>query len=223
MSCRDYERLWNELLDARGAPAPALDRALEEHASACPTCRAVSARYQMLRQALRAWGPPSPPADLADRVLAAHAGEQRRNILTLVRFRPVLRLAAAAALLVAAVLGLRPALRSPTPPAPTPEVAAAPRPLAEALAEATSATLDLARQTSAPAARLGRRVLETASVADAEFPVPVEVRPASDVLQSVGDRVNAGVRPLSGTARKAFSFLLPPSLDAATTSPRPGA
>ncbi len=33
--------------------------------------------------------------------------------------------------------------------------------------------------------------------------------PSAEVLRSVGDRVGAGVRPLSGSAMRAFGFLLP--------------
>ena len=84
MNCRDYERLWNELLDsetcARGvatnAGLPGLgvtecERALLQHAAECAACGRVGERYQLLRRAIRVWGPPlSPSAGLADRILA---------------------------------------------------------------------------------------------------------------------------------------------------------
>jgi len=111
-------------------------------------------------------------------------------------------------------------------PAPAPDVASAsPRPLTDALAEATSATWDLAQHASAPAARIGRQVFDSTSVnlPSAPFSRPVGVRPVSGVLQSVEERVNAGVRPLSGSARRAFGFLLgtPPVGDQAEGSDAP--
>ena len=93
MNCRDFERAWNELLDAEASggvrrPAPGAgraavneaqadlsvaerERALLEHAAGCPACVQVSARYQALRRAIQAWGPaPAPSAGLTDRILA---------------------------------------------------------------------------------------------------------------------------------------------------------
>ena len=97
--------------------------------------------------------------------------------------------------------------------------------LGDSLAEATAATWDLARCTSEPAARLGREVLVAAtqvgSPAEAEASVmltsalrgPVDMGSPSALFQEVGERVSAGVRPLSTTARRAFDFLRTPSLE----------
>ena len=110
---------------------------------------------------------------------------------------------------LAAARGLwRPVAGPAIDPAPDPS---ATRPLGDSLAEATSATWELAREASAPAARIGR-------VAWIEAPAPspaIGVAPPSPspgVLREVGSRVGAGVRPLSGTARNAFGFLLDPVL-----------
>jgi hypothetical protein len=79
MTCREFEREWNELLDAEAGggierPDPGgagRERALLEHAVGCPSCGQVSARYLALRRAIRAWGPPpAPSAALTDRILA---------------------------------------------------------------------------------------------------------------------------------------------------------
>jgi hypothetical protein len=43
--------------------------------------------------------------------------------------------------------------------------------------------------------------------------------PSADVLRSVGDRVGAGVRPLSGSALRAFGFLLPSDAAGAPEAP----
>ena len=141
-------------------------------------------------------------------------------------------MAAAAALLAASALGLRAWVswvKAPGPgPAPAPAHVRAidPGDLTEALADATSATWDLAREASAPAARVGRQVLDDAAAipgTPSALAMPVAVAPAPEVWQTVGDRLSAGVRPLSGTARRAFSFLLgpPPDGDGRGAPPRP--
>ncbi len=105
--------------------------------------------------------------------------------------------------------------------------------MTEALADATEATWDLARTTSAPAARLGHQVLMAATSAqdstgtgstgaggprlglDALAPilrVVPDSTPASELIQRVGDGLSASVRPLSSSARQAFGFLRTPSL-----------
>jgi hypothetical protein len=92
--------------------------------------------------------------------------------------------------------------------------------LDEALAEATSASWDLARETSAPAARIGRQLLGAAALPEpgAAWLPPVAVGPVRGVWKTVGDRIEAGVRPLSGVTRQAFGFLIDPA-----TQPRSAA
>jgi hypothetical protein len=79
MTCREFERAWNELLDAEAGggverPDPGVagrERALLKHVVGCSSCGQVSARYLALRRAIRAWGPPpAPSAGLTDRILA---------------------------------------------------------------------------------------------------------------------------------------------------------
>jgi hypothetical protein len=231
-SCGDFDRGWNDLLDRRGAPAPGAEAALAAHAAACPSCRDRAAGFEALRLALadRALAPAAPadPA-LTARILdawraevAAPAGRPFRPTLA-----PLAR-AAAAALVLALGLGLL--LRGgriapPAPAGPPPLAGAAPaRPLAETLADATAATLDLARETSAPAARLGRLVLASAgpgpvAAAGPDLPValPASVVPSAEVMESVG----AGLRPLSGSARHAFGFLLGPAAVPPSPAPAP--
>ena len=228
MNCREFERVWNGRLDCR-APATAADEpALEAHAAACSSCRAVATRYRTLQTAIGALRPlPSPPADFADRVLTeigqpVAQGNPIAGRLFTLRARPA-RLAAAASVLLAALLALRfggggPPARKPAPkPEPARVVRAIdPHALGNALATATSATLELARETSGPAARIGREVLVSARPAlphaSAELSLAVGVEPdASSVLPSVGDRIQDGVKPFSGAARSAFGFLLAPT------------
>lgn len=206
--CREFESAWDAVLDTRPTDAPG--PALGDHAAACPSCRAVHARNLLLVQALRSLGPPPAGRDgFAERVLAALALEPVAAVLS-IRAR-VVRFAAAAAIIAALVVGGRAWTSRPTIEAPvavTPP--AEPADLTEALATATSATFDLAREASAPAARVGRQVLDSA-----EFPetgsalgFSETMLPAATVWRTVGDRVNAGVQPLGGSARHAFGFLL---------------
>jgi hypothetical protein len=234
MKCRDFERLINEQLDAREAACPDVERALESHGSACPACRAVALRYQTLRQAIAARGTPSAaPAGFAERFLehwqhAGFEGGEEARPRTLRLWPATLPIAAAASLLLAVLLGVRsgwPA-RPVRPDAVPPPLAATidPDALSAALAEATSATWDLARAASAPAARVGLEVLDAPEVAGTTTAAPSlseEGGPASEVLQDMGERVNDGVRPLSGTARSAFGFLLGTDLPPPEAPPRP--
>jgi hypothetical protein len=213
MICRDFEQLCQELLDARGAAVPSLDARLEVHATDCPVCQSIYLRYQILRQAIRVLpAAPSPPAGFVERCLSAYKNEPVSLPLPF-RLRPLASWAAAAAVLVVSLLAVRTALGPKTQARPDPashgtETLTSARPLTESLADATSATWDLARQTSGPAARIGRQVLASAALPQADWPVP-HAGEATGVLQSVGSQVEAGVRPLPSTARQAFGFLLP--------------
>lgn len=208
MSCQEFERRWQEHLDARSAGPPAL----EEHAASCAACAEIAAGYRTLAASLRVWGPsPAAPEGFADRVWTAWANERRRRVSFAVPHAT--RWATAAAILCAGVLGMRLAWAPRTPaPVPPPLAADGPRPLWRALAEAKLATLELARETSAPAARLGRQVLASVRVTEGPaLPLPTSLEPPADVLQSVGEGVNQGMRPFSGSARRAFGFLLSPA------------
>jgi len=225
MKCQDLERLWNERLDARVRPDAPLDPALEAHASACPECRAVSTRFLLLSQAIAHLPAAAPPSGFAERCLESVNGEPiRPGIGWGVRLRRVaVPVAAAACVLVAAVAVLRlsgPGQKPVVERAPSSE----PENLSDALAHATSATWELALEASAPAARIGRDVLDSAverPSGERTTLVPPAANAASDVLQSVGQRVNEGVRPLSGSAKHAFGFLLGPALDDEKDNPRP--
>jgi hypothetical protein len=94
------------------------------------------------------------------------------------------------------------------------------RPIELAFEEATSATIDLALEASAPAARIGRDVLSFEEPVARENPSAADPSTisATDVLQTMSERV----KPISGSARHAFSFLLgpPPGPDRRSTESR---
>jgi hypothetical protein len=200
MTCRDYERLWNELLDsetcarsaATNAGLPGLgvaecEQALLQHAAECAACGQVGARYQLLRRAIRAWGPPlAPSAGLADRILAEIDAPRKTGwpVYGVVKPRPIwpiiTAVAAAAVVLAIALPTLNRSLERVQRNGPTvtlhntpfdPERGSATtigdrRALNVALADATAATWDLARSASEPAARISREVLDAATRSD---------------------------------------------------------
>ncbi len=210
MNCRDFERIWNERLDAPDAALDGVVRSLDEHAASCPDCQAAGTRYQTLGQAILALtltstSPPSLSPGFVDRVLAEAARPEPQPILgrILPRFA---KLAAAAAILAIVALSLSP--KGPEPVANVRVIDS--NDLTSALADAGSATLDFAREASAPAARVGRQVIGSAGLSE-ESPtltLPEGMTRTSNVWQNVEDRVQAGVRPLEGTARHAFGFLI---------------
>ena len=206
MDCRTFEQALQDELD--GLPISPI---VAEHAASCPSCEALAARYRGLAGAIRAGSPPSPPAGLADRVLAAYErGPSAPRIAGRVDWRGS-RWARwmAAAVVLAAGLGV---WRLSTPRAlleirPRNElVRIEAHGLSKSLARATSATIRLAEETSAPAARLGRLLLASASVPESGA---AETSRGDGFLRSVPGRVASGVEPLSGAARRAFGFLLP--------------
>jgi len=212
MRCRDTERLWNELLDARDKPRPDLEIRLETHAATCPSCARVATRYRTLREALNAWAPTAiASAEFVERL--HNLPHDSPAIVPFSQSRMIARsgwLSAAAAVVIAVAIGWRVGWFSGAPKTEPPVAQAAPRSISDALAEATSATLDLARETSAPAGRFGRVVLASTSLPEAEpsLSLPVSLVPTAEILEAVGGRIGAGVRPLSGSARQAFGFLI---------------
>jgi hypothetical protein len=146
---------------------------------------------------------------LTDRIVRA-ALDDRPTLTFATRHRRTL-LAAAAILAVSLGLGIGVSWTVKRPD--TPEIASqeAPTPLPEALAEATTVTLDLARKTSAPAGKAGSRMIARAKLPSApQLSLNVPIRPASEMISVLGEDLNRGVKPLSGTARNAFGFLLAP-------------
>ncbi len=225
MSCREYEQVWQDWLDARRDGAPPLTEALEAHVSRCPSCVDRGRQFAILSQAIGALGPPASPShDLADRILERRRHERESDVVA-VRFAipPMARWAVAAAVLVASLLGLRTTFRrNGVVEPPVLHTQREPiRPLTDSLAEATSETWNLALESSAPAARLGQSMLLSASSAEPSLSLPDESAAAGEVLQAVGGRVVTGVRPLSGTARRAFGFLLPSGQSMSPEPPQP--
>ncbi len=222
LTCPDFDRLSRELLDdLSGRDLLDLERSLDDHASGCGRCGPIWRQLTRLQQVLRVGLPKLEPAspEFLNRLKVAALEEFERPAV--VAWSPAARRAAwvsaAAAILAVVALGfprrddripIRDLVRNrPAPSRPN---------LNRALALATSATLGMAREASAPAARIGLDVIDlpetTLGAASPDLSVGVAVPPATEVLQSVGRKVNRSVKPISGSARQAFGFLLGPSL-----------
>ena len=167
----------------------------------------------------------SPSSGFADRVLAA---SERAETPVVWRFpRWPAGVAAAAAVVAAVALGMnagRVGKKATEQPTTTARVRAIdPKDLTDALADAGTATWDLAREASAPAARVGRQMLGSAALPGAapSVSLPEGVGPPAEVWKRVENRVSAGARPIGGTARHAFGFLLAvaPRDDGGVTEP----
>jgi hypothetical protein len=222
MKCGDFKRLIHEQLDAREAASAEVERDWESHRSECPECRAEAQRYQALRRAIGAWVTvPAPSADFADRFLlqweqsgAAVPATPGRGRRIWEYWPAALPIAAAAVLLLMVLPGVRrerPAKPAETPPSLTDDID--PDAFSDALAEATSATWELARATSVSAPRVGLAVFEAGELPESTASLrpasPQNAGPASDVLPDA-HLDDDDARPLSGSARHAFGFLLGP-------------
>ena len=203
MNCRDFDRIWNQSLDADrpgaspGPAWPSLERDLREHAESCPSCRVRHHRFETLRQALDAWTGrpqlrPAPSPGSADRIIAALVRPEpaRGGRRRIVRPRVAAFALASAAAAGLAVVG--PRLLEPKPTTDAPASSAAPASpslkrglLGAAVGDATAASWELALLASEPAARLGKEMIDASFDADADadadlFP-PADTPTATDV------------------------------------------
>jgi hypothetical protein len=215
MKCYDFEEIINERLDERLSVLNEWSSDLEAHAAICPACRAMAGRYQVLQQSLDAChAPPVPSSAMASRILIAER-DSRGSRFT--RIRNIAgAVALAASLLISAIVVWRTGRVKTDQPAESAAISANDsRLLGEALSRVGSATWELARETSEPAARVGREFFHSATLSETSSTISLVVPkpPVSEVLRRVGDRVQAEVEPLSGTARQAFGFFLGPPTD----------
>lgn len=246
MNCQEFEESLNQSIDAGTWPGDEVDSSPDDfsrHRATCERCRRTMQAFELLRRAIAASASPRPSAVLLDRI------ERAATRLPMQRRRGRLALAAS----VLAALGLtgmwlgRASWKTQPEKARLTATAAPTRnqaggSLGEALAEAAAATWDLARETSDPAARLGRPLFTPRAALKSEEPEVVPNPSASlsvgglipslsalapeataAALEQVGDRLVGGIRPLSDSARKAFDRWLgpprnPPSRQGTQTS-----
>lgn len=204
-ACRRFDEAWQERFDARDDrfDLPGDQPAWSGHLAACATCRELDRRYRVLARALAACSPAPATPDLADRVLAEwrRPGVPRRALIA------AGGLAAAASLLLALAL---PRGADPRPdPHPAPPRLVRARPVAEAVVDASTASIELARAASEPAGRLGQELFSRLQPeAPPAPPTIAPVEPAA-VVQAVGRRLDLNVRPIARSAARAFDFLVP--------------
>jgi len=224
--CRDFVRIWNEKLDLRGGGSPEAARALAGHAAGCDACGGLNRIFLDLESTPASWSViPAPSESMMDRWRAAAIASRtspsppRFDRMGSVKFAAkwglVASVAASALIRGQALLTrLSPDERAPVIQART--VAASPR-LEEAFAEAGTMTLELAREVSGPAARIGSEALsrrgnrplpasdltpfdeDEPSTDPAPNPRPPTVAPSPET---------AGIESISGSARYAFRFLI---------------
>ena len=233
MNCVDFEDYWNQRLDSGASLDAELTADSLVHEGRCQDCRRLASGFRRLQGLLPLkLSAELPSADFAERVLNELA-RSRKPRWTLPSRRLGWSLAVAATLLLTFTTGLlvhinRTAfLENLSTQVPR---KAGSQTLTLALAEASKATWAFARDTSAPAARVGSDVLGVSDLNEGatrlSFSMPldvtVKVDSSSEALRNVGRRVNEGVRPLSGTARAAFGFLLGTSPDIQLKNQRPG-
>lgn len=226
-ACLHLEHACQMRLEARDPRPLAADPRLAEHAAGCASCHSILVGFDALQAALLRPAPAMlPNRDLAAAVIA-EIGRPRRSILAMPLARAGdWRWAVAATVLAAGVVGLGIARWGGDRPA---EVASEGQRIAnpqlqQSLADARAATWALAEETTAPAARVGRDLFNPGPTDLAPSPTlslvdPAE--PAAEALRSVGEGLEAGVRPLGGSARHAFGFLVP-NLRRPAAADRPG-
>ncbi len=226
-SCLHLEHACQMRLEARDPRPLAADPRLAEHAAGCASCRSVLAGFDALQASLLRPAPAIlPTRDLAAAVIAA-VGRPRRSILAM----PMAgdwRWAVAATVVAAGVVGLgiwRLGGDRPAEVAGDGQRIANPL-LQQSLADARAATWALAEETTAPAARVGRDLFNPGATVPSPSPAPTfsmvdPSEPAAVALRSVGEGLGAGVRPLGGSARHAFGFLVP-NLRRPAAPDRPG-
>jgi hypothetical protein len=210
MTCHDFERRWQTWLDTRdGAPNP--DRAAwADHLACCARCRATDRRYTILNKALRSRTTTlEVPPLLTERLVRVLAAESRTAPRRLRAARPAaLWIAGAAAASLALVVTLRPGSRPPVqrpgeaPPAPRAA-------FTDWVADAADATIDLARATSTPAARLGRTLFVARREATDDAAPPARPAAPGRLIRRLGGRVQSTVRPLSDGAIRLLDDLIP--------------
>jgi hypothetical protein len=229
MNCRDFDQYWATRLDARTVVA-ASDDAMR-HADACQRCGRLARGYERLDRAVASLSAVHPvDPHLSARILTAYQDQISAPLEKWDSYEPAVPfrsrrlmrvrwIAAAAAVLMgvfaigrfAGINRSAPELASnPAPPV------IAPRPIGEVFSDATAATASLARETSEPAARLGRDVLASAAAAVPVTSTEIPSKPSSDRSASpifdfrrIGDGVQSGLSPISRPARHAFGFLVP--------------
>ncbi len=222
--CRDFARVWNERLDQRDGGSPELALSLAAHAASCAACGCRDRIFRELESAPASWSViPAPLELVVERWRAAATAsrtlpprfDRRRSFRVAARWGLVATVVASALICGRASLPLLFPIES-APGLPNGVVGSSPR-LEDAFAEARTMTLELAREVSGPAARIGseafgwrrNRSILASDLAqfdrDETSTDPVEGSQPAVIAQSSEP---AGGGLISGSARYAFRFLV---------------
>lgn len=205
MTCSDFSRFWNSYLDDPTSEDDESLVSLRSHAIECESCRRLWLGYE--RIATHRWTPPQVPRELESRILE----EWKRPADRVLSMRAWLIPISAAASIAVGIILTRPGTPVHDPAmriSRTDRLASpAPRALSLALANATSATMDLVREASEPAARVGQQMISQSIPAESARPSISGLIPNTSSLGVVGARVDVNIRSLSTSAKRAFGFL----------------
>jgi hypothetical protein len=212
MNCDDCRQRLQLRLDGKDG----VGDDLETHLVHCSSCRELDAAARRLLAGLLTAPAPTPPAGLAERIVAGVLADRRRR-----RRRPVLAagaLALAASLVLAVWLGHHPAGGSSNGPTvvavePSPSMPKQDEPVPPSLndhvAEATSAVTSLARKTADETVSNGQLLVPSVPL---EMPAEEALAPALDPpaqsLRETGHGVANGLEPVAASARRAIDLFL---------------
>ena len=212
MNCLECQDLLQRRLD--GEPVPA-GPAFDDHLAGCPSCREQHAAALGLLDALQARRKVTPPADLAQRIVA-HVVRDREVRRRRMRLRLVYTAALAASVLLLLGIGY---LWTPTPgPAPQPSQIASPKdePKKPALVEAKEPPRAVASLTERLADTTRDQMLVVLTAANPLDAVPLKplstdlepLDPAAQSLRQAGQGVTEGVQTVTRAGRQAFSYFV---------------
>lgn len=210
MTCDDCRRHLQARLDGESAA----EDDLRAHLASCADCRALGTAAHRLRVGLLATAVPTPPAGLADRIVAGVLADHRRRRRRRALVVAAAGLAVAASVVLALVLKDRLApspsgfvQNDPGPPANPP--AAPPPSLNENMEQATSAVASLARRTADETMSNGQLLVPSVplDMPPEEVLGPPLESPAQS-LREAGQGVVTGLEPVTTSARRALDMFL---------------
>ena len=231
--CGDFDRLWNDRLDERcSIPRLERDRALADHASGCPPCRGRGLIYAELESCTSLLNAvPAPAPEAFDRwVATASSARLVLEPTAPIRSKPgrpgrrvplgiAIRVGLAASVAGMVLVGSRTVLPLLFPVEPTPVARSENSALLleQAFSEATTMTWELAREVSAPAARISSEALGYRSVPEGTYLATTQDEPTEAMGRALdpypAPNPPGGVELISGSARHAFRFLIGTTTD----------
>lgn len=222
--CRDFVQTWNERLDNRDVGSTEALLALADHAAQCDACGCLHRIFLEVESSPAPWSAiPAPSKSVLDGWRTAaiatrtvHSRSVRRRLVGNAAKWVVVATVAAAFLICGRASHKLLSLTEPDVGLEAQTIASTPH-FEEAFAEAGSMTLELAREVSGPAARIGseafawrgKRTPPASDLAQFDEDEPsTRLAPSPRQRVVAPDQKTAKVELLSGSARYAFRFLI---------------